>query len=376
MAKKDAQLLYQQIYQYLLDRIQDGTLKVGDRIGSELELAEQFGVSRITSKRALDKLAQQNLIVRHPGRGTYVVDPNTSKSEPGPDRLIGVIMPEIAESYGLRLFLSIEETLSEQGYSIVLKLSRGEQSLESDAIRTLSVIGVKGMIIFPVNGEYYSEEILRLSLNRMPLVVVDKTLSNAAVSSVSSDNGSAAKLATDYLFDLGHRNIGFLSPEVDQTDTLEARVKGYTQAHIARGLAVNPSRIFDELPSDLPIAPHSGFTDVDKRQIQTFLMNHPEMTAVVAGEYATGLLLHEALLDMGRSCPEDLSIVVFDGPSVYSGWQFTRILQDESGMGQQATKILIDQINGIYDVTKLQLPTSLVEGNSTRVHMVSQERVP
>jgi DNA-binding LacI/PurR family transcriptional regulator len=198
------------------------------------------------------------------------------------------------------------------------------------------------------------------------LVVVDKTWPYAAVSSVSSDNEAAGKMATEYLMDLGHEAIAFLSPEVDQTDTLEARVRGYTQAHWERGLAVDLSCIFDQLPSDLPVAPNSGFTEVDKQQVKQFLDAHPTVTAAVAAEYATGMLLLEVLSDTGRRCPDDLSIVVFDGPSTRARWQFTRVIQDERGMGLQAAQLLVEQMRGQYAVKKIQLPTQIVAGDSTR----------
>lgn len=49
-----------------------GVLKIGDRVPGEMETAEAFGVSRITSKRALNLLAEEGLVVREPGRGTRV----------------------------------------------------------------------------------------------------------------------------------------------------------------------------------------------------------------------------------------------------------------------------------------------------------------
>jgi GntR family transcriptional regulator len=56
----------------LRNRIVDGTLKPGDRLPSESAIEADFGVSRITAKRALDELAGENLVTRARGKGTVV----------------------------------------------------------------------------------------------------------------------------------------------------------------------------------------------------------------------------------------------------------------------------------------------------------------
>src|SRR5437868_6698819 len=69
----EAPLLYQRIGTYLLDEIRRGALGPGDRVGSEMELAAQFEVSRITSKRALEVLREAGVIERIRGKGSFVV---------------------------------------------------------------------------------------------------------------------------------------------------------------------------------------------------------------------------------------------------------------------------------------------------------------
>src|SRR3954470_20604963 len=66
-------LLYEQISTHVLDEIRRGVLGPGDRVASEMELAAQFEVSRITSKRALEVLREAGLIERIRGKGSFVV---------------------------------------------------------------------------------------------------------------------------------------------------------------------------------------------------------------------------------------------------------------------------------------------------------------
>jgi GntR family transcriptional regulator len=64
--------MYYRIQQAILDQIQASDLHPGDQLPSEAELAQQYQVSRITAKRALDELVRLGRAYRLQGRGTFV----------------------------------------------------------------------------------------------------------------------------------------------------------------------------------------------------------------------------------------------------------------------------------------------------------------
>jgi GntR family transcriptional regulator len=65
---------YHQVYSTLRGWIFDGTCPPGSKLPPESELCDTFGVSRITSRKAIDLLVQEKLLIRIQGKGTYVVD--------------------------------------------------------------------------------------------------------------------------------------------------------------------------------------------------------------------------------------------------------------------------------------------------------------
>ncbi|UTA46480.1 histidine utilization repressor [Simiduia sp. 21SJ11W-1] len=71
---------YLTIKHTLLARIESGVLAAGARVASENELAGEFGVSRMTARRALDALADEGVLIRTQGLGTFVADERPSSN--------------------------------------------------------------------------------------------------------------------------------------------------------------------------------------------------------------------------------------------------------------------------------------------------------
>jgi GntR family transcriptional regulator len=71
--------LHHQVYDLILREIKDGELRPGDRIDSEHQLGEKYGVSRTTVKQAIQRLAQSGYVYRLQGKGTFVKSPPVSR---------------------------------------------------------------------------------------------------------------------------------------------------------------------------------------------------------------------------------------------------------------------------------------------------------
>jgi GntR family transcriptional regulator len=64
--------LYTQVRDTLFERIKSGSLRPGEELGSEFQLAAELGVSQGTVRKALEVLRAEKLLVRQQGRGTFV----------------------------------------------------------------------------------------------------------------------------------------------------------------------------------------------------------------------------------------------------------------------------------------------------------------
>jgi GntR family transcriptional regulator len=99
---------YIKVYSSIRDWIYQGTYRPGSQLPTESDLCELFQVSRITTRKAVDMLVDEGLVIRQAGRGTFVVDDLADAPVTGDmEQLLrkvrrlgqytGIARPEIAE---------------------------------------------------------------------------------------------------------------------------------------------------------------------------------------------------------------------------------------------------------------------------------------
>lgn len=86
--------LYEQIVQQIEDSIRNGTLKAGDQLPAERELAQRFGVSRTAVREAVKALREKGLVEAYSGRGTFVTNGTSQAIRQSLDRIVKVGQPE------------------------------------------------------------------------------------------------------------------------------------------------------------------------------------------------------------------------------------------------------------------------------------------
>lgn len=388
--------LYEQIVSWITTEIREKRLRPGDRVMSERELAQHFGVSTMTSKGALSRLAAQGLIVRLRGKGSFVADVTSrgalvhkeeeeevaataaserfdtdclSANEGVTDRLIALIMPGFADSFGAKVVRAAEDACATAGLHLLIRLTRGLREVEDQAIDDCLRIGVSGILVMPVHGEHYNTKILRLVLDGFPIVLLDRFLKGIPAQAVCTDNVLAGRDLTDFLFTKGHRRIAFLSPPLD-TSSISDRLQGYQQAHTGRGYLASPKYVYTGVRSTMPIhetEQRDEMIDREQRSLELFLQGIPEVTAYVACEYEIALLAQRVLAKNGMHVPKDVSIVCFD---TYHGVMdevfFTHVRQDEEAMGRLGVNLAVQAMLGNATPFNVKIPHQIIESHSTR----------
>lgn len=75
--------LYQKLAEDLKSQIEDGSLKENEKLPSELELSQEYSVSRITLRKAMEILAEERYIIKHQGLGTFVAPRKLNRIDDG-----------------------------------------------------------------------------------------------------------------------------------------------------------------------------------------------------------------------------------------------------------------------------------------------------
>ena len=86
--------LYEQIVQQIEESIVKGTLKAGDQLPAERELAQRFGVSRTAVREAVKALREKGLVEAYSGRGTFITDGTTQAVRQSFDLMVKIGQPE------------------------------------------------------------------------------------------------------------------------------------------------------------------------------------------------------------------------------------------------------------------------------------------
>jgi GntR family transcriptional regulator, transcriptional repressor for pyruvate dehydrogenase complex len=86
--------LYEQIVQQIEESVLKGTLKEGDQLPAERELAQQFGVSRTAVREAIKALHEKGLVDAFPGRGTFITSGHSNSMRQSLDRILKSGQPD------------------------------------------------------------------------------------------------------------------------------------------------------------------------------------------------------------------------------------------------------------------------------------------
>lgn len=249
-------------------------------------------------------------------------------------KVLGLIISDIQNPFFTSVARGIEDLAYEHGYSVVLCNSDENPEKEKLYIDVMRAEGVAGVILASTRER--NPEIRALLEHGIPVVALDRHIQNKRVDTVRVANVDGACEAVTHLFELGHRNIGFVGLPATLTTGRE-REEGYIQAHHRAGVRLQRAlmRVGDGKQA-------SGY-----KCARELLALSPRPSALFVTNNLMTLGALAAIRESHLDIPADISIVGFDDMP----WAplleppLTAVAQPTYELGRKAAEILLRRLN-------------------------------
>ena len=271
-------------------------------------------------------------------------------------KTIGVVIPELNNTFCAEIITGIEDILRNHGYATMICDCRTDKKLEQEAVEFLCRKRVDGIINMPVDTE--GGHLKTFQKTGKPIVLIDRKIKGVVCDSVLVDNEQAASDALRLLYEKGHRNIGIIGgPE--EISTAQERMKGYCKTMEELNLPVRQSLIV-----------HGDYTiQGGVKAMETLVQENPEMTAVFITNYEMTMGAVIGLNELGIRIPEEISLVGFDNLPFARACnpKLTIVSQPTDKIAEAAAGIMLERLEHAGNESGCRtekLGTSIIHGKS------------
>jgi LacI family transcriptional regulator len=268
---------------------------------------------------------------------------------------IGVIVPNLASSFVVRILQGIKSTNRDIDYTVQLFDTIGQRETEAQLFQRLArERRIDGAIL--ISSTVTDDELRVFKDESVPCIVVARQCD--FLDSVYVNNARGADDATDYLLNNGHTSIACVICRKQSLPT-DDRLVGYETALKRHGQTLDQSMVFDV----------SDDTVAEGKKIFEKIMGaskKPSAVFVPAGDMVAIGIIKEAKR-VGINVPRELAVVGFDDIPAAEVVEptLTTVRQPKLEMGDHAINIIIDKVEGRETALKhKELPTKLIKRES------------
>ena len=277
-------------------------------------------------------------------------------------KTMGVIMPNILNSFFAKVFSGIEKVADEKGYNVIMCISNESLEKETHTLEMLSNGTIDGFIVSVSEEAQKNHEYNHFSSiinDGTPIVMFDRIAAEVDCDKVIVDDYDSALNSTQHLINLGCKNIALLS-SIDNLSVGKLRAEGYLKALENNTIPVNSNII---LRADSEEDLNSKIENIFENNTIDGVFALDENDSVAALKIG---------LKKGYKIPEELSIIGFaDGilASRRLSPSLTTVSQHGVDIGEVAAKLLIDRLESKEEHVPYEtvvIKTKLKERESTR----------
>ncbi len=330
------------------------------------DIARALNLSTSTVSRALRDSYEINaetkrLVIEYAERLNYRPNPIALSLKENRSRVIGVVVPQIANNFFSQAINGIEAIAYNRGYHVIIFQSHESYEREVATVQQAVARKVDGLLISLSSSTSDVSQLRELQEKKLPIVLFDRVSNELETPCVTADNFGGAFAATEHLIQSGRRRIAHLTipPYIS---IAQERLAGYRAALDKHGIGYDESLIrhvsFDQREVEL-----DSFVD-------ELLSLSPDAFFAAGDRLAISCL--GALRKRSIRIPEMVSLVGFTNTPVADllNPAMTTVEQPAQEMGQTAAEQLINLIEDKQKTLQpamVKIPTRMVVRASSEV---------
>ena len=310
---------------------------------------DSYEISEDTKQRIL--LAADRL--------NYVPNPYASSLRGRKSNNIGVVIPEVADSFFSLALNGIESVAKEKGYHVLICLTHESFENEQSILKEFHGGRVDGVLLSVSRETSQTKHIKDLMLNGVPVVFFDRVCEDLEAARITTDDFDSGYKATEHLIQQGCDTIAFLG--ISKTLSISnKRLEGYLKALGDNTLKANKNNII--------------LCTNDAKQnyalIKKLLQRKNKPNGIVASVEKLTTPVYKAAEALKLKIPRDVKVVCFSNLETASilNPSLTTITQPAFEMGRMAATLLCKALGKTnFDVTKerMVMPSALVVRKSS-----------
>ena len=350
----------EKVYQSLRQDILGGKYQPGFKLPKELDFSKELGVAKITLRSALEKLENDGLVERVPGKGTFISKDNTSNK----------ILVLISQLSGIQLpqnyiLPGIEAAATEQKFETEICFIEYLRKLSfGDALKMLKDKNLRGAILIGTTCQPDDPEVMMLRKLNIPAIIpysnYEARLNGLPL--MYASHRQAMRASLEYLAGHGHHCVKLISSKINN-------FRGWKLGELPGlfrelGLAAGGKIIYHA---------ENLVKDEIRAAVDAILADGQWPTAIQCFSDFYAIEVMDYLHKKGIRIPQDIAVMGYCG---YPGGTFLKpslstIDFNYSGIGRAAVKILLESrdwfnIPGTA-VPVIPLPFKIVERESTNI---------
>jgi LacI family transcriptional regulator len=265
--------------------------------------------------------------------------------------ILAMIIPDILNPFFPGVVRGAEDIAFANGYRLVLCNTDNDHAKEISHLKALQSYLPSGLIVIPSDFSELAAQTDSYRQAGSAVVCIDRLPRHWEGDSVTINNAEGSFNATSYLIDLGHRNLAAITGPLHLTNSQD-RLKGFKRALRQAGLEAAP-----EYLQETTFDRAGGYA-----KTRILLRMVPRPTAIMACNDMIALGALQAIREANLRCPEDISLMGFDGLDMteMTTPQLASVYQSPYQLGATAAQLALDRVKDKNSpVRKIVMKTEL-----------------